>query len=77
MKTTLSFVVLLLVVTDYVYSQECGATATKVSGSSAPTGQICAGQLLLDEQFNSFNTDLWKHEVTLGGGGVSISLKIL
>lgn len=49
----------------------CKYTPTTVSGSKAPTGRICKGQLLLNENFVEFDRDLWKHEVTLGGGGVS------
>lgn len=49
----------------------CKYTLTTVSGSKAPTGRICKGQLLLNENFVEFDRDLWKHEVTLGGGGVS------
>lgn len=56
---------------DMAVSQ-CVPTVTTVSGKSAPTGTLCSGQLLLDENFNEFNTNLWEHEITLGGGGVSI-----
>lgn len=51
----------------------CRYTPTKVKGSKAPTGPICKGQLLLDERFTDFDRDLWKHELTLGGGGVSVT----
>lgn len=51
----------------------CQYTPTQVKGSKAPTGPICKGQLLLDERFTDFDRDLWKHELTLGGGGVSVS----
>lgn len=52
----------------------CRYTPTKVKGTKAPTGPICKGQLLLDERFTDFDRDLWKHEITLGGGGVSATL---
>ncbi|CAN0313277.1 unnamed protein product, partial [Scytosiphon promiscuus] len=26
-------------------------------------------KLILNEEFDSFNLDLWKHEITMGGGG--------
>lgn len=51
-------------------SRDCRYTPTTVSGTKAPTGRICKGQLLLDEKFTDFDHDLWKHELTLGGGGV-------
>ncbi|XP_055318855.1 beta-1,3-glucan-binding protein-like [Sitodiplosis mosellana] len=53
----------------YVNPYVCRYTPTTVSGTKAPTGRICKGQLLLDERFVDFDRDLWKHEVTLGGGG--------
>lgn len=49
----------------------CQYTPTLVKGTKAPTGPICKGQLILDERFTDFDRDLWKHEITLGGGGVS------
>lgn len=58
---------------QYVNPDFCKYTPTTVSGTQAPKGQLCKGQLLLNEQFYWFNRDLWKHELTLGGGGVSSS----
>lgn len=57
----------------YINPNACGYTPTTVSGTKAPTGRICKGQLILDEKFVDFDHDLWKHEVTLAGGGVSFS----
>lgn len=51
----------------------CRYTPTTVKGSKAPTGPICKGQLLLDERFTDFDRELWKHEITLGGGGVRVT----
>lgn len=66
-------IITILVVT-YValINGDCVPSITTVSGSQAPTGQICSGQLILNEDFNTFNKTLWEHEITLGGGGVSI-----
>lgn len=58
----------------YFNPNACRYTPTTVSGTQAPSGRICKDQLLLEETFDSFNTDLWKHEMTLGGGGVSLHL---
>lgn len=52
-------------------NNQCRLSQTTVSGKFAPKGDLCSGQLLLDENFNDFNRDLWEHEITLGGGGVS------
>lgn len=62
----------------YINPNSCRYTPTTVSGTKAPSGQICKGQLILDEKFVEFDRELWKHELTLGGGGVStkIVLKI-
>ncbi|CAH0546479.1 unnamed protein product [Brassicogethes aeneus] len=58
------FVVSLLV----IYVNSCGQTATKVGGPQAPK-QVCAGQLIFEDNFDSLNLNKWQHEVTLGGGG--------
>lgn len=43
---------------------------TTVSGSYGEAlGEICAGQLIFQDDFNSLDEKRWKHEVTLGGGG--------
>lgn len=50
----------------------CSESVTTVSGRYAPQGPICGNRLLFSEEFeNEFNTDLWMHEVTMNGGGVS------
>lgn len=51
---------------------QCVRSATTVSGKNAPSGDLCSGQLILNENFDEFDRDLWEHEITLGGGGVSI-----
>lgn len=51
----------------------CRVSQTTASGKYAPSGEFCSGQLIFIENFNSLNRDLWEHEITLGGGGVSIS----
>lgn len=66
------FVLLISVIGGYCANRNaCQPTPTTVSGTKAPTGRICKGQLLLNERFVEFDRDLWQHEVTLGGGGVS------
>lgn len=53
---------------------QCVQSPTTVSGRNAPTGNLCSGQLILDENFNQFDRSLWEHEITLGGGGVSMKM---
>jgi hypothetical protein len=36
-------------------------------------GTLCSGQLIFDENFNKLDLNLWRHETTLSGGGVSIN----
>lgn len=50
----------------------CTPSVTTVSGSHAPGGQICSQQLILNENFNTFDMNLWRHEITMNGGGVSM-----
>lgn len=71
------FTILLISVIDcsafrYINPDACKYTPTTVSGSKAPIGPICKGQLIFEDKFIDFDRDTWKHEVTLGGGGVSI-----
>lgn len=54
---------------------QCVRSATTVSGKNAPAGDLCSGQLLLNENFNKFDRSLFEHELTLGGGGVSICMR--
>lgn len=49
----------------------CFPTITQVNGTHVPLRRLCRGQLIFAEDFNEFKTDLWHHEVTLGGGGVN------
>lgn len=44
---------------------------TTASGKVAPTGPFCSGQLIFEENFNELDFDVWQHENTLAGGGVS------
>lgn len=49
-------------------------SVTKVSGTHAPNGELCAGDLLFEDTFDELDLKKWQHELTLGGGGVSRSL---
>lgn len=70
MKFFISNLLLLLTtIIASVYSQ-CIPSVTTVSGTHAPGGVICSGQLLFEDDFNSFDLNKWSHEITIGGGGV-------
>ena len=46
----------------------CKWSPTTVSGSKRP-GNICSGQLIFEDNFDSFDLSKWQHEETLAGGG--------
>lgn len=48
-------------------------SATTASGTKAPSGRFCPGDLIFLENFDQFDSSIWKRENTLGGGGVSIN----
>lgn len=62
------FVVLSVVI--FSNADECRPSITTASGSSAPQ-QICSGQLIFDENFDSLDKQKWKPLVTFWDGGVS------
>lgn len=59
----------------YVNPNACKYTPTTVSGTAAPFGHLCKGQLIFYEEFYKLNRKTWQHELTLGGGGVSIHIQ--
>lgn len=67
------FKILFTVLTISVLSgaQNCKPSITTASGPYAPL-RICSGKLILNENFNTLDKQLWQPEVTLGGGGVGI-----
>ncbi|KAJ8930603.1 hypothetical protein NQ314_016573 [Rhamnusium bicolor] len=44
-------------------------SVTTVSGNQVPSGKICSGDLIFEDNFDELNLKKWQHEVTLGGGG--------
>lgn len=73
MRYLISFLVIFVVSLhfDAVAEAHCTPSITKVSAGDYSLGQLCSGQLVLNEEFDTFDTGLWEHEITLGGGGVS------
>jgi len=47
---------------------QCLPTRTEASGSKAPS-TICSGDLIFEDNFDTFDFEKWEHENTLGGGG--------
>jgi hypothetical protein len=60
----------ILVCTIAAAAAQCNPTATTATGSKAPA-TICSGDLIFNEEFNTFDLSTWNHEKTAGGGGVS------
>ncbi|XP_030761868.1 beta-1,3-glucan-binding protein-like [Sitophilus oryzae] len=42
---------------------------SSVSGDSVKNKSPCSGDLIFDEDFDSFDLSRWQHEITLSGGG--------
>jgi hypothetical protein len=51
----------------------CNSSITTASGSKAPA-KICRGDLVFNEEFETFDFRTWSHEKTAAGGGVSTIL---
>ncbi|KAJ8935957.1 hypothetical protein NQ318_015792 [Aromia moschata] len=45
------------------------ASLTTASGTHAPQGKICSGDLIFEDTFDKFDLKKWAHELTLTGGG--------
>lgn len=68
------FVVLMVifVVRVSVVENVCQRSITTTSGRYAPQARkLCSGQVIFEENFDTFKEDLWQHDVNMGGGGVS------
>lgn len=72
MKDFFLIVVLFALHFDKAVEAACTPSITRVSAGDVPLGQLCSGQLVLNEEFDRLDSNLWQHEITLGGGGVSI-----
>lgn len=49
-------------------AQICEPTLTTAGGNKAPES-FCSGDLIFEDNFDTFDKTNWVHEVTLGGGG--------
>lgn len=46
------------------------ASETIATGTKAPVGRFCKGDIIFEENFNTLREDTWKHEEALSGGPV-------
>jgi len=60
----------ILVCTIGAAAAQCVPSATTAIGTKAPA-TICSGDLIFDEEFDTFHLSVWNHEKTASGGGVS------
>lgn len=61
---------------DWPKCHNCRSSVTSVSGPLAPKGRILPGQLIFEDNFDSFNLHAWRHSLTLSGKGVSFCFVI-
>jgi len=60
----------ILVCTIAAARAQCVPSVTTAVGTKAPA-TICSGDLIFNDDFNTFDLSTWNHERTAGGGGVS------
>lgn len=58
-------------------STKCEKTVTTMSGLKKPSKDICSGDLIFEETFDTFDLDIWSHEISLAGRDAVISLLLL
>jgi hypothetical protein len=63
---------LLLLLCAVAGATPCSVSVTTASGTNAPS-VICSGELIFNEEFNTFDFQTWNHEKTATGGGVCIA----
>jgi hypothetical protein len=66
----------LLATTFGATNEDCKWSPTTVSGSKKPT-TVCSGQLIFEDNFDSFDQTKWQHRVTLSGGRISEQVYLL
>lgn len=62
-RTILAFLALLM--TAVADAASCPSTVTTASGKSAPSGPLCANQLIFNETLANLNWTTWTPEVSL------------
>lgn len=45
---------------------QCQSSITTVKGLKAPSGQLCAGQLIFEDNFDVLDNSNWFYENTMG-----------
>lgn len=70
MKVFASLVFLLILKVRFLKA-ECELSSISTASGTAflQDTEICSGDLLFEDNFDSFDLTVWHHEITLGGGG--------
>lgn len=64
---------LILLFSEHVSCENCEKTSlTTASGTHAPLGDYCQGQLIFEDNFDELNLRKWEHEISLTGSAVSM-----
>lgn len=50
------------------FTLSCTSTPTTVKGTHAPSN-FCSGDLIFEDNFDTFDLNKWQHAVTMAGGG--------
>lgn len=62
---------LFLIILNLIFVDACKKSLTTASGPKSRP-QYCTGELMFEDNFNNFDLDVWQHENSLWGGGVSV-----
>lgn len=74
MNFIINTIILLAITAAKQVNGNCIPSITIASGTHAPRGPICANTVIFNENFNTLNKNIWKHERSMFGGGVSALL---
>jgi hypothetical protein len=70
---------LILVLNAVRGAPKCEKTVTTATLSgfkkSSSEKKVCSGDLIFEETFDNFDLDVWQHDITLSGDGVSFTVE--
>lgn len=73
MKRSVGFSLILLIHLNLIFADVCEKSLTTASGPKSRT-EYCTGELIFEDNFDEFDLNVWQHENSLWGGGVSSTL---
>lgn len=69
-------ILVIFILSATAVQRDCTPSITTASGTRAPTGEICPGDLIFEDNFDFIDFGKWTRENTLSGGGVSNNKKV-